>query len=363
MLIQPLNEVSLVLQLKAVSPLLIKEGRYTETEKDKWSDDVFQDRAEGLEDAEARRRLKKQIQALFPSSIPISRNSLDEIEAAVKHDNRLDMANGLRFYLPGSSIRGAWRSYLERWLRGLAPEDPRVCDPFQDKASEPFYSCSHYLGQRKTPVPVYANSCPVCRLFGNTGQGSRIAISDAERKANSGRLVSREHININRHNQQVKTPPGPFKFFALQDAEFVLDVKVRNFELMQVGLIAEATKALCEKRIWLGSGKNKGYGAMELTGFGAKLTHFGTGNPGRELRGIGELPWCTPAIRERYKLVAATPVALPNNAEWKAETQWRWSVEVDHNQFTQVSDEVLKQVEGMWPNVAKLADRPREATA
>src|ERR1017187_2080918 len=159
MLLRPLNELSLTLQIKAESPLLIKEGRYTETEKDHWSNRKIQDQVGNQQGDQADRR-RKEIKAGFPSAIPISRNSLDEIETALMDDRRIDKVDGLRFYLPGSSIRGAWRSYLERWLRGFAPEDPRICDPFEERKENEFYSCSLLLSKRKTLVRAYADSCP-----------------------------------------------------------------------------------------------------------------------------------------------------------------------------------------------------------
>jgi CRISPR/Cas system CSM-associated protein Csm3 (group 7 of RAMP superfamily) len=364
MLLQPLNELTLTLQIKAESPLLIKEGRYAEDQKTQWSDQVVQQLAGSRQGREAERQ-RKEIKARFPSSIPISRNSKDEIEAAIKADDPLEKVNRLRFYVPGSSTRGAWRSYLERWLRGFAPEEPRVCDPLEDKEDREFYSCSGYLSKRKVAVPAYANSCPVCRLFGNSGQGSRIAISDADRVngvPRLGNVVSREHINIQRHNQQVKTPPGPFKFFALQDVEFLFTVRIRNFELIQVALVGEAIKAVAEHRILLGSGKSKGYGAVVFTRFGADLMQFGANASGKELRGIAEHPACTPAMRERYGLKAGVPVALPK-AAWKQETPWRWSTQFEYAEFDPVASELAKQIDRMWPDVAKLSDRPQEATA
>jgi CRISPR/Cas system CSM-associated protein Csm3 (group 7 of RAMP superfamily) len=368
MLIQPLNELTLGLQFKAMSPLLIKEGRYGDPEKKKWATDVIEARVGAQQGKQADDR-RRTIQAQFPSSIPISRNSTDEIEKALKGaiqtDNRLDpeAADKLLFYVPGSSIRGAWRSYLERWLRGIDPEEPRVCDPFQEKKTEQFYSCSHLLSDRKTAIPAYANSCPVCRLFGNTMQGSRISISDADRVAGTGSLVSREHINIRRDNQQVKTPPGPFRFLALQGAEFACNVKVRNFELIQVALAMEILKAMHAQYILLGSGKNKGYGAVALLStFSATATHVGA-EPKQELRGIGEHAACDAAMRERYGLIAGKAVNLPQGKAWQKETPWRWSVKLTYPELSQISDGILSQINNYWPNVPKLSARPREATA
>jgi hypothetical protein len=174
-------------------------------------------------------------------------------------------------------------------------------------------------------------------------------------------VVLREHINIQRHNQQVKTPPGPFKFFALQDAEFLFTVRIRNFELIQVALLGEAIKAVSEHRILLGSGKSKGYGSVIFTMFGADLVQFGSSAPGKELRGIAEHPACTAAMRERYGLKESTPVALPN-VTWKPETPWRWSTQFEYVEFVRVANETASQIDQIWPNVAKLSDRPREAT-
>src|SRR6266496_179436 len=111
MLKRALNELEIPLILHADSPLLIKDGRFGDEERKGW-----------CPDQEKRKSL--------PSAVPISRATLVELKAAVLAPDPVSAVGRLPFYIPATSLRGSWRAYLERTLRGLDPEDaPRVCDP------------------------------------------------------------------------------------------------------------------------------------------------------------------------------------------------------------------------------------------
>ena len=131
------NEIEFELTLKAVSPLLIRDGRLNKESREQWLKPV-------LAKIQSEDGLKKR-QSDTPSAVPVCRNSLDELREAVTTGDPVVNVNGLKFYLPGSSLRGVWRSYLESLLRGLTPVDaPKVCDPLNKKA-EALQSCSTVL--------------------------------------------------------------------------------------------------------------------------------------------------------------------------------------------------------------------------
>ncbi len=113
----------------------------------------------------------------------------------------LTLRNGKReIFLPGSSLKGVFRSHIEKIVCGLKQQV--VCYPFtpQDKQEEERLreqqdfreSCGGFFNEltkrrdeelrkkveERTDL-VYKASCPTCRLFGSTGFIGRIAIGDA----------------------------------------------------------------------------------------------------------------------------------------------------------------------------------------
>src|ERR1039458_768375 len=166
MLRQSVNELAITVEIQGGPVLLIKDGRCNDKKKQDW--------------------IEKKDRKKAPSSLPISRNTESELKEAVTSPNPLAAAKALDYYLPGSSIRGAWRAHLEKTLRSLDDASPKVCDPLisdeEQGPAGPYLACSKVLvndKEERVAVP-YHDSCPVCRLFGNTAQASRLSFADAE---------------------------------------------------------------------------------------------------------------------------------------------------------------------------------------
>lgn len=343
MLMQSLNELNIRLTLTTVSPLLVREGRYTEEKRKDMSGD------------------KKEIKIRMPHAIPISRATENDIFRAVTDADPLTAVGRLPFFIPGTSMRGAWRGHLERILRSLDPPDAaRVCDPLDDdpddKAS-PYRACSAVLTEEQEHrifIP-YRLSCPVCKLFGSTTQASRLSIGDGELMNGKEKLlVSREHVRIDRKSGRV-APGALIKYFGLQGAQFRVDIRLRNFELQHIRLIGALLKDVAIGAVPLGSGKNKGYGQVRGKLEEIRFTQFGLSQPGGALLGVAEHP--DPAMaqwfKDRYGVEAtSTPVPLPPG-EWKAETPWRFERRVTAEQF----EALWQQAPLPWGSVPLLKAR------
>jgi CRISPR/Cas system CSM-associated protein Csm3 (group 7 of RAMP superfamily) len=347
MLMRAINEFNVTLNLLTTSPLLIIEPRYDHTVKE----DIW--------------KTKKEREGK-PDRIPMSRASTDEIRDAVKDPDVIKALNdfGGKFFIPGSSIRGAIRSHLERSLRGLdAPSEARVCDPFADDGE--YESCSHSLEHKPQP---YARSCPVCRMFGSLGHGSRLAISDGERtrlgdEVYAKVIVERNHVQIDRRRGAVREKTAPLSFYGLENALFRFTIRVRNFELDHLYLLKVLMEDLVSGVVFLGSGKNKGYGRVKLSASRADLVSFGLRKPDNLLRGIGEYP----DIQQSHGLTGYLDGRLPTltGPDWKRESGWRWLRSFgpgpnDPNPILKVLDALKEPWEQRWPNTALLANRVPE---
>jgi CRISPR/Cas system CSM-associated protein Csm3 (group 7 of RAMP superfamily) len=311
MLSHPVNEIEIALTLRALSPLLVKEGRYTDTLREKW-------------------KQQETVRDQLPNAVPATQNSLDEIKAAVISENPSRAMNRLSLYIPGSSLRGSWRSHLERLLRGMSsPKEARICDPFDDKTS-----CSRWLAPSEDEdIPAdrkdhpYNDSCPICRIFGSTAHASRLSISDGVRKGAAGRVVHRDHVRIDRKDGKVGL--GPFRFLGIQDAEFEITIRLRNFELWQMGFIASLLKELEDERIPLGSGKNKGYGKVKATVGKVTLTYINTPLPITKLIGVAEHPAWGAYFQKRYGLHQYEGPEVPLTIRFESPTPWRATAVLD----------------------------------
>lgn len=307
MLRKALNELTLAVKINGLSPLLVKDGRESKEKGDKER----------------------------PAMIFQSRLTREDLDRANWNPPNFSCS---QFFVPGSSIRGAWRSHLERILRSF-DEQPKVCDPFagigpedqekERKAAEEARgdaSCSIRLANKEGTAPphAYRDSCPICQLFGNTAQGSRIAF--AEGKITGGKPTL---IDNNAISRQTGAAISPFKSLVLLDAEIETEVQLRNFELWQVGLLAHLFDDLKNGLVRLGSGKSKGWGRVKAQVTAIKLTYFGLDNSFAENRllGVGEM---LPAeMASRYGMARCEePPELPGYSADTASSLWRHSATI-----------------------------------
>lgn len=283
-----LNELVVRFRIEGRSPLFIKDGRY-------------------------KKERQEEPDAIFMSA------TVADAKNQITWTARKRAADDL-MYVPGSSLKGAWRSYLEKTLRSL-DNAPKVCDPLlgESESGQPpdqsapglktgYESCSSRLGtkQKVRSEHPYRDSCPVCRLFGNTVQGSRITISDASWE--SGISVMAENNAISR---QTGAAISPFKTMVVRNAVFKGCLRLRNFELWQVGLLALFFDELGAERVPLGAGKNKGWGRTCVRATSIELCYFGPQKQFEDgrLLGIGEL--LSESERRRYGLQITPPEDLP----------------------------------------------------
>lgn len=224
MLKKLINELQFTLKIKSEGPLLIKDGRYDSKKHDDPLDSVFV-----CHDSEG--NLYKKVQEK-------------------KYDD-------LKFYIPGTSLRGVLRSHAEKIVRTVSPDenDPIVCNPFEDDSS-----CSHRLDNNKSEMTPYKNSCVICKLFGNTGTASRIHIYDGSISDNF-QINIRDGIAIDRFTGGVKSG-ATFQNMVLENCSFESKIVIRNFELWQLGLLAYVLRDLEEEQLSIGFGKSKGFGKV-----------------------------------------------------------------------------------------------------
>ena len=279
MLKRSVSEARLTLTLEATGPLLVKSGHVTFTGPDM-------------------------------TPVPTYRNGEWQV------------------FLPGSSLKGVFRSHLETVCRTLHQETV-ICDPFLTfkKAARvengqlvcpnyPGVACSDRFELRrkcntteiefdrsrwkpgneseKEKLPnqkVYADSCPICRLFGSTSYIGRVSIGDAY-LAGPGRTELRDGVGIDR-----LTGGAAIKAKAKFELEvvspgvtFETEILLRNFETWQLGMLMLIVQDLADELIRVGSGRSRGLGAVTGSINNVAIAYLGdpNGRPTSEVWGLGQ---------------------------------------------------------------------------
>jgi len=187
-------------------------------------------------------------------------------------------------YIPGSSLKGVVRSFIERVLRTFGEErreDWRwACPTFPDSAG----SCAKRLEKEKNSAIVYREACGACRIFGFTRLRGRIAFTDFY-PLEEVKTEIRYGVAISRLSHAVAQ--GPFEMEIAVAGTFGGAILLENYEIWQLGLVALALEAMNQGLVKLGFGKNRGFGEVNVV---VEEAHIDEKTPVEDkslLRGIG----------------------------------------------------------------------------
>ena len=162
---------------------------------------------------------------------------------------------GETVFIPGSSLKGTFRSFTEKVLRTVNT----------NWACEPFPSSSNYCGGRLSDeddtATVYRSSCRACKVYGNTRLRGRLSFTDAFPDGEV-KTETRYGVAISRLTNAVAV--GPFDIEVLVQGRFKTSLVLENFEVWQLGLVALTLQALNDGLVKIGFGKNRGFGEVSV---------------------------------------------------------------------------------------------------
>jgi CRISPR-associated RAMP protein (TIGR02581 family) len=185
--------------------------------------------------------------------------------------------DGEKVYIPGSSLKGTFRSFTEKVLRTVNSD--WACDPFTDHA------CGPRLKDNENTAEIYRRSCKACKTYGNTRLRGRLSFTDALPK---GAVITetRYGVAISRLTNAVAV--GPFDIEVLVQGTFTGALVLQNFEVWQFGLLVLTLEAINDGIVKLGYGKNRGFGevAVQPTRMTFELAKHSQ-LPKREIWGVG----------------------------------------------------------------------------
>lgn len=197
-------------------------------------------------------------------------------------------------YIPGTSLKGVFRSFSEKVLRTIKGNIIKgACNILEKKDS--CVSKSQDEKEKKS-YEIYKGSCRACRVFGNTDLKGRIRFSDAYPQEEVKTEI-RHSVAISRLTHAVAS--GPFDMEVIVKGNFKTKVYLENFEAWSIGLLALTFQGLNDGIVKIGFGKNRGFGEIGVNMEKVEFL-FSENLPSEEIWGIGKL--VAKEEREKYGL-------------------------------------------------------------
>lgn len=229
-------------------------------------------------------------------------------------------------FLPGSSLKGVLRSHAERIARTFG--ETKACDPFTKKPDgmRKTMFCGHRFEKRKKEwketldnPTVYKHSCPICRLFGSTWYGGRLATADAYAEGRRPSIEQRDGVGIDRFTGGAARG-AKFELEVVTSGTFVTTLHLRNFELWQLGLVGFLLQDLKDGLIRVGMGKSRGLGKVRGEVRSVRVDFLGPHAPTPQngtltLKGVGSL--VPSEMADTYGMVHPDEVAVAFSGEWR----------------------------------------------
>jgi len=186
--------------------------------------------------------------------------------------NEIMKMNG-RPFIPGSSLKGVFRSHLEKVARTI--NENAVCNPINVKDTS---SCTGRLiaefedHNRQNPEDkwkmypsdlAYKNSCAICKVFGNGSLSSRFKVDDAISEENVP-PQEKTIIAIDRFTGGVKHG-ATATLEVITQGSFETTITLQNFEIWMLGYISILIKDLSQRLIRIGHGTSRGMGKIKAS--------------------------------------------------------------------------------------------------
>lgn len=257
---------------------------------------------------------------------------------------------GESLYIPGSSMKGVVRSFVEKALRTIDDHNSWkwACPTFEKKKEEDQDpNCAQLMksNPEKCSIPqgneedkirleagvlekkevkkegsknelaswdIYRMSCGACKLFGSTLLKGRLSFTDL--LPPDGMKIETETrygVAISRLSHAVAQ--GPFEMEVAVSGTFGGQVILENFEIWQMGVLAAALESMNQGQLKVGFGKNRGFGQVRVKVNSASIEEIAPVMERTVLRGLGG--YVKDEEREKYGL--AEPYLLESLPEPK----------------------------------------------
>lgn len=171
--------------------------------------------------------------------------------------------------IPGSSFKGAMRSRLEAFLRGIHPDlaqDPSELVSRDMNERVKALKEQHGDSDKDLTVALDNLTDEVSKVFGTPWQASKFQVRDLTVKPETwfGQYQERDGVSINRDTETAED--GRLYDFQVVPAgvKFDFQAVIENAEDWELGLIVIGLHQFESEQISLGGGRSRGLGAVKL---------------------------------------------------------------------------------------------------
>ena len=229
---------------------------------------------------------------------------------------------GESIYIPGSSLKGVVRSFIEKALRTINDSHSWkwACPTFENaKGQKQDPNCAQRIreltegDQKHESWKIYKESCGACRLFGSTLLKGRLAFTDLL-PPDEVKTETRYGVAISRMSHAVAQ--GPFEMEVAVSGTFEGQIIMENYEIWQLGLLAAAIEAMNQGFLKVGFGKNRGLGQVNVKVEEATIEEIVPIKVDTNLRGLGD--FVDESEQEKYGLTKPfllNNIPLPTSKE------------------------------------------------
>ncbi|MCL2426605.1 MAG: CRISPR-associated RAMP protein Csx7 [Oscillospiraceae bacterium] len=163
-------------------------------------------------------------------------------------------------YLPGSSIKGVFRSRYEQVMKALGK---KACNPLDPKEKDSCNSREERTANKsRDGEQRYIKSCEACKLFGSLSLGGRLSFGDAY-PVGEWKMGMRHGVGIDRITG-ASFPGALFDIETLENGTFAVTCKITNFKLYQLRAVLWVLEDIHEGLVTFGMGGSRGNGQMRI---------------------------------------------------------------------------------------------------
>jgi CRISPR-associated RAMP protein (TIGR02581 family) len=233
-----------------------------------------------------------------PLLIKSGEEGLDPTLPSMQFVRTYNKSCGETVYIPGSSLKGVLRSYVEKLLRTISSKESFCCDIFNENST-----CRNAeKDDRNIPTwEIYKRNCYACKLFGSTTLASRIKVSDLY-PVNTEEIKTEVRMGVAINRKKGSVAVGPFDMEMVVSGTFSGTIIIKNYQLWQLALIGQAILDIDSGYQQIGYGKSRGLGfvsckvdSIEFEYYSPMFSCLADNN----IIGIG----CIDEEKERYRLL------------------------------------------------------------
>jgi len=163
-------------------------------------------------------------------------------------------------YLPGSSLKGVFRTRYEQLMKLLGQAPCNLFDRFKSCSQK--LKDKHKYEHTKDGEQRYNESCSACRLFGSLELGSRIRFTDAY-PVGDVKLSMRNGVGIDRKTGAASSG-ALYDFEVVESGTFQFEIRFTNFKRYQLALVLEILNDIDNGFVSFGMGTSRGNGSMKV---------------------------------------------------------------------------------------------------